>query len=95
MKTIKRAVNGKKNIIGDKIRQLRLKNNLSQMQLAELMRLQGCVTVNQKALSTIELGKRAVSDIEVLAFANCLQVHISELYKREDDTDGIEGHRNH
>ena len=72
--------NGRNNLCGEKIRDLRLKypTKLSQRALADKMQLIG-IDVDKNAIQRIESGKRFVTDIELKAFAEIFNVNISEL----------------
>lgn len=62
------ATNGKKNIIGPKIRLLRRQNGLSQEQLMGKLQLMGFDS-ERGVIKRIENGDRFVSDIELKALA--------------------------
>lgn len=74
--------NDSRNISGDRIKQARQKQNLSQAQLAARVQTQG-VSIEQDALSRIESGDRLVQDFELKAFARCLQVTVDWLLGNE------------
>lgn len=57
---------GKSNISGDRIRELRLRARLSQSALAAKMQTEG-VIVEQDVISRMESGSRLVTDYELLA----------------------------
>lgn len=57
---------GKSNVSGDRIRELRLRARLSQSALAAKMQIEG-VIVEQDVISRIESGARLVTDYELLA----------------------------
>ena len=57
-----------KNIIGAKIKQLRINKNLTQKALAEKLQLEG-YKFSDLTILRIEQGKRFVPDYEVLALA--------------------------
>lgn len=65
--------NGKSNISGDRIRELRQKRKLSQAALAAKMQTEG-VTIEQDAISRIENGARLVTDYEILALTRIFSV---------------------
>ena len=62
---------------GDKVRELRIKKGLSQEQLAELSGL------HRTYISSLELGKRNVSLINIFALAKALSVTPDKLLKPE------------
>lgn len=58
--------NGKSNISGDRVRELRQKRRISQAALAAKMQTEG-VIIEQDVISRIESGSRLVTDYEILA----------------------------
>lgn len=56
---------GRKNVSGDRIRELRLRARLSQAALAAKMQTES-VVVEQDVISRIESGSRLVTDYELL-----------------------------
>ncbi len=70
--------NDRCNISGNKIKQLREENKLSQEQLAAGLQLKG-LNLNQKAISRIETGERVVPDYELLYFAEIFEVPVGSL----------------
>ncbi len=74
--------NGVRNICGKKIREERKKQSLSQTDLAKLLKEQD-VIIDQKAMSRIELQQRIVTDFELMAFANALQINMVDLLEIE------------
>ena len=70
--------NEKRNIIGHKVKQLRLAKGLTQQQLAGLLEQEG-VYANREIVSAIERHIRKVLDFELVAFAKCLEVSVSDL----------------
>ena len=74
---------GKNNICGENIQKMRLSysTKLSQRGLADKMQLIG-IDVDKNAIQRIECGKRFVTDIELVAFAEIFGVEIGELVKR-------------
>ena len=71
---------GRNNLCGETVRELRLNypTKLSQRALADKMQLIG-IDVDKNAIQRIESGKRFVTDIELKAFAEIFNVNISEL----------------
>ena len=72
------------NITGSQIKKLRTKAGLSQRQLSEKLELQAVYTC-RGSISRIENGQRAVTDIELMAIANALDVSINMLFSTEDE----------
>ena len=71
---------GKNNLCGDNIRDLRLSypTKLSQRALADKMQLIG-IDIDKNAIQRIEAGKRFVTDIELKGFAEIFGVDINRL----------------
>lgn len=74
--------NNVKNICGKKIREERQRQQLSQTELAASLKVYG-VSLDQKAMSRIELQIRVVADFELMAFAKVLQVDMMDLLEIE------------
>lgn len=72
-----------KNVSGSNIKELRLKLNLSQQDLAEKLQLLG-VQLTSKEISKIENDQRLVQDFELFAFAKVLGVPTDTLNKNLD-----------
>lgn len=64
---------GRGNISGIRIRELRIQRHLSQSALAAKMQTQG-VVVEQDVISRIEHGARLVTDYELLALVKIFEV---------------------
>lgn len=64
---------GKGNVSGDRIRELRLKARLSQAALAAKMQTEG-VIAEQDVISRIESGSRLVTDYEILVLTRIFNV---------------------
>ena len=75
--------NGKCNIAGDKIHQLREAAHLSQEQLAASLQLSG-LNLTQKAISRIETGERVIPDYELLYFSDVFQISVLEFFKGQN-----------
>jgi len=80
-KQSKVLVDGKRNVTGRKIRELRLERGITQTQLANILVDQYGVRIDQKVISKIEIGDRQITDIELISFAKALDVSIDELYR--------------
>lgn len=70
--------NGKKNICGERIKEARIKNNLSQSDLAAKMQISR-VAIERDSISRIEIGTRFVPDYELPIFAKVLKVSVNWL----------------
>lgn len=65
--------NGRKNLSGVRIREGRLRSQLSQSELAARVQVEG-VFLERDSISRIEAGTRFVSDYELAVFAQVLGV---------------------
>ena len=65
--------NNFKNISGNKIKELRLKHNLTQQELAERLQLKG-IDISSNEISKIENNNRLVQDFELFALAEIFKV---------------------
>ena len=74
-----KAPNGKNNICGEKIKELRIKHKLSQRKMAEKLQLKG-YDVDNHFIRRIENGERFITDIEIDLFSKFFDVDISELF---------------
>lgn len=70
------------NIIGQKIKEARIKAGLSQKELSDKLELLAVYTC-RGSLSRIENGRRAVTDIEIDAISRVLGVSLDFLFGRE------------
>ena len=75
--------NGRKNIIGSNVRQLRRKAKLTQEQLAARLQVSG-YELDRLAIVRIEAGDRFIADYEVKALAIALSVNIEILYEEDN-----------
>lgn len=69
---------GRKNIISEKLIKIREQNQLSQQNLATKMQTMG-VSIDQQAISKIELNKRIVTDYELMCLCKILNVEVKDL----------------
>ena len=69
------GINGKKNIVGARVKSIREKNGWTQAALAAKLQVEN-VIVEQKAISRLELGTRLVADYELLILAKVLKVSV-------------------
>lgn len=63
---------GKNNVSGDRIRELRQRARLSQADLAAKMQTEGAI-VEQDVISRIESGRRLVTDYELLVLTRIFE----------------------
>ncbi len=75
---------GRKNVSGEQIRQFRIKNRLSQSELAARLQIQG-VMLERDSISRIESGTRFVADYELYVFANVLGVDVASLLEVQEE----------
>ena len=66
------------NISNKKIRELRLKNNMSLTDLSTKLSLVG-IDIPKQSLHKLEKGDRIIKDFELVAFAKVLNVTVEEL----------------
>lgn len=78
-----RYTDGKCNVSGVIIRELREKAGLSQEQLAARLQLAG-LNLSQKAVSRIETGDRVVPDFELIFFSEVLGVPVCKLLDKTE-----------
>ncbi|MBO5341290.1 MAG: helix-turn-helix transcriptional regulator [Lachnospiraceae bacterium] len=75
---INKTSDGKNNICGAKISELRTNLKISQRELADRLQIIG-LDVDKNAIQRIEAGKRFVTDIEIIAFAKIFDISPNEL----------------
>ena len=77
-----RIIEGKEmNLIGDRLRVLRKKHHLSQQQLSERLETQA-VYICRGSISRIENHERTVTDFELRALAEVLEVDVVDLFEK-------------
>lgn len=83
MKTMftNRTPDGRNNIVGVKIAQIRKNLRISQRELADRLQING-LDIDKNAVQRMESGQRFITDIEVVALAKVLSVTIEELLRR-------------
>ncbi len=74
--------NGKKNLCGNRIREARLRQRLSQYDLAARLQTQG-ILIEQDSISRIEIGTRFVADYEVKVLSKVLNVPLEWLLEED------------
>ncbi len=75
---ISRKYNGKSNVIGDTLRNLRKSKKLSRAGLSNKLMLLG-IDINSDGIYKIEKGRRILKDFELTAIAMVLEVSEAEL----------------
>ncbi|MBR3780455.1 MAG: helix-turn-helix transcriptional regulator [Clostridia bacterium] len=78
---INKTEEGLNNVCGKNIAKLRMKMKISQRALADMMQLVG-IDIDKNAVQRIECGKRFVTDIEIIAFAEIFKVTYDELLSK-------------
>lgn len=79
----RRLALGDRNMIGARVTQARKKRNMKQSELLAKLQLAG-IDMSAPALSLLEGQKRPVSDIELNALADILQVSVNWLLGRDE-----------
>lgn len=74
--------NGKKNICGERIKEARIKNKLSQTQLAAQLQVNG-VIIERECISRLENGSRFIPDYELPVYSKILNVSVEWLLGME------------
>lgn len=72
------SANGQKNLVSQRLIELRKTNNLSQRDLAHKLQLAG-YDIDKNVITRIETNKRYVTDIELQAFAKVFDTTYSFL----------------
>ncbi len=76
-----RTPDGRNNIIGVKIAELRKGLRISQRELADRLQINE-LDIDKNAVQRIESGQRFVTDIEIIALAKVFGVTAEELLRR-------------
>ncbi len=66
--------------IGENIRQLRLKSNLTQEMLSAKLQLEGC-DITRSAIAKIEVGQRHIYPDEIILFKKIFNTSYEEILK--------------
>lgn len=80
---INKAKNGKNNICGERIAELRKGLKLSQKKLADRLQLAG-LDVDKNAIQRIESGQRFITDIELVYIAEVFNISIGSLFENNN-----------
>ena len=75
---INKTEDGKNNICGRNVAKFRMALGISQRELADRLQLVG-LDMDKNAIQRIEAGKRFVTDIEIIGFAQVLNKTVEEL----------------
>lgn len=81
---INKSKYGLNNLCGNNIARFRKELGISQRQLADKLQLNG-LDVDKNAIQRIECGKRFVTDIELISFAEFFNITCDELLKIENN----------
>ena len=73
-----RTADGRNNITGIKMKELRKALKISQRELSDRLQVVG-LDIDKNAVQCIESGQRFVTDIEILTIAKCFNVTVSSL----------------
>lgn len=77
-KMFKNQANGRKNLLGIKMREIRKSRGISQRQVADDLAEMGLV-VDKNAVQRMESGQRFITDIELITISKYLEIPINEL----------------
>lgn len=75
---INKTIDGRNNLCGKKVAFLRTNMGISQRELADRLQIIG-LDIDKNAIQRIESGKRFVTDIELKALSNVLNLSIDDL----------------
>lgn len=82
MKRLTTTSTEKCNMIGDKLREFRLEQNLSQQNLSNRLETEG-VYICRGSISRIEDGSRTVTDMELYGLSKVLKKPIESFFENE------------
>ena len=74
----KNQANGRKNLLGIKMREVRRARGIAQRQVADDLAELGLI-VDKNAVQRMESGQRFITDIELLTIAKYLEIPVNEL----------------
>ena len=77
-------VDGKYNICGSRLREIRKAYKLSQEQTAAKLQLMG-LNIGQKAISRMETGQRVITDYELRYLAEAFGISLLEFFRTETE----------
>lgn len=72
--------NEQKNLVGNKVKQLRQEKGLSQQQLSDKLETLA-IYICRGSISRIEDGSRTVTDIELMGLAQILSTPVEDFFK--------------
>ena len=73
---------GKKNICGERLQQIRREKKISQENLSQMLQLEG-VIIDRFSISRIESGTRFVADYELYTLAKVLEVPLEDFFVKK------------
>ena len=73
---------GRKNVCGKRLHEARVKNGISQADLAARLQVKG-ITIERDSISRIEIGTRFVADYELMVLSEILGVSVDWLLGKE------------
>ena len=73
---------GKKNICGERLQQIRREKKISQENLSQMLQLEG-VIIDRFSISRIESGTRFVADYELYTLAKVLEVPLEDFFAKK------------
>ena len=74
----KNQANGRKNLLGIKMREVRRARGISQRQVADDLNEMGLI-IDKNAVQRMESGQRFITDIELITIAKYLDIPLNEL----------------
>ena len=78
-----KTLDGEKNLIGERLMELRRQNNMSQRFLAYQLQLKG-YDMDKNVITRIETKKRYVTDVELKAFTEIFHVYYEYLIEGKE-----------
>lgn len=82
----KNQADGRKNLIGIKMREVRKSRGISQRQVSDDLGDMGLI-VDKNAIQRMESGQRFITDIELVTIAKYLEIPANELLAEFDTND--------
>lgn len=73
---------GKKNMCGERLQQIRREKKISQENLSQMLQLEG-VIIDRFSISRIESGARFVADYELYTLAKILEVPLEDFFAKK------------
>lgn len=73
----------RRNIVGERLRILRVQKGLSQTELSHQLNACG-IPIENTVLCKMESGRRSISDYELFGIAQCLGISVGSFFEDED-----------